>query len=162
MAMRSSNALMQPLDPSLPLALRPTASVIALRQRDPWREASDAQRTVAVARHDVVTYVLQIEQTGLSASRAIELMLSRAELGQLHPHMALALKACAKAGRNTPTRNPIFEWRKVVLDGGGRTELIEAHKGKVINAAPAWWGPALEYFNNLGQSMQQAHQILPT
>lgn len=150
--MRSNTArtteLMQPLDPSRPLALRPTASVIALRQRDPWREASDMQRCVAVARHDVVSYVLNLEQTGLSASRAIELMLTRAELGQLHPHMVLALKASAKAGRTAPTRNPIFEWRKVVLDGGGRTDLIEAHKGKVISAAPAWWGPALEYFNN--------------
>ena len=140
--------LMQPLDPSRPLALRPTASVIALRQRDPWREASDAQRAVAVARHDVVSYVINLEQTGLSARRAIELMLTRAELGQLHPHMALALKACAKAGRAAPTRNPIFEWRKVVLDGGGRTDLLEAHKGKVINTTPAWWGPALEYFNS--------------
>ncbi|WP_180131933.1 DDE-type integrase/transposase/recombinase [Rhodoferax sp. BLA1] len=145
---RTATAFMQPLDPAQPLALRPVGQVVALRQRDPWREASDAQRTVAIARHDVVSYVLELERTGLSANRSIELMLTRHELGQLHPHMVLALKACAKAGRTAPTRNPIFEWRKVIQDGGSRVDLIEHHKGKVTNVQPAWWGPALEYFNN--------------
>lgn len=146
--MRSTSALMQPVDPAQPQALRPVGQVVALRQRDPWREASDGQRSVAVARHDVVSYVLELERSGLSARRAIELMLTRHELGQLHPHTVLALKACAKAGRNAPTRNPIFEWRKTIQDGGSRVDLIEQHKGKVTNAQPAWWGPALEYFNN--------------
>jgi len=144
-------SLMHPVDPAQPLAVRPVGQVIALRQRDPWREASEAQRTVAIARHDVVSYVLQLELTGLSAGRAIELMLARAELSQLHPHMALALKASAKAGRNAPTRTPVFDWRKTVKDGGSRVELIEQHKGKVTHTSPAWWGPALEYFNNPSQ-----------
>src|SRR5450830_219809 len=113
-------ALMHPVDPAQPMTVRPVGQVIALRQRDPWREASEAQSTVAIARHDVVSYVLQLELTGLSAGRAIELMLARAELGQLHPHMALALKESAKAGRNAPTRTPVFDWRKTVKDGGSR------------------------------------------
>lgn len=130
------------------LMARPNAQVIALRQRDPWREASDPQRSVAIARADVVEYVLGHERNGLSAGRAIELLLAKLELNQLHPYIAQAVKACAKAGRAAPTRSTIFEWRKIVVEGGSRIELLESHKGRVMNATPAWWGPALEFYNN--------------
>jgi putative transposase len=129
------------------LAVPTVGQVVALRQRDPWSEATQAQRAVAIARGDVVAYIFELEKTGLSARRAIDLVLLRAELGQLSSHLAAALMACAKAGRVAPSKSPIFEWRKIVLDGGTRVDLLESHKGKVHCAQPAWWGPALEYFN---------------
>ena len=40
-----------------PLAVMPTAQVLALRQRDPWREATDRARQVATWRETVVSYI---------------------------------------------------------------------------------------------------------
>jgi putative transposase len=121
--------------------------VVALRQRDPWREASEAQRAVAMARLDLVQALLALEGQGRSANKSVELLLSRHELQMLHPHLMHAVKLAAKAGRAAPTRSTMLEWRRILAEGGSRVELLEAHKGKVINNTAAWWGPALEYFN---------------
>ena len=142
----------QPIDPSTtlprhPLAVRPVSQVITLRQRDPWAEATGAQRAVAIARLDVVQYLRSLEADGRSANRAVELLQARYTTGQLMPHLAAALKACAKAGRDMPTRATMLDWRRQVLEGAGRVELLEQHKGRVLAAAPAWWGPAIERFN---------------
>lgn len=144
---------MQPTDltpgqpPAHPLAVRPAGQVITFRQRDPWAEATDAQRAVAIARLDVVTYLRGLEAEGRSANKAVAVLTARQQLGQLYPHIMAALKTCAKSGRDMPTRATVLEWRKVVLDGGGRIELLEQHKGRVTQATPAWWGPAIELFN---------------
>lgn len=148
---QAKTPFMQPLDPNAtvahPLAVRPSGQVISLRQRDPWSEASDAQRAVAIARLDVVQYLRSLEAEGRSANKAVEVLQARQALGQLLPHVLSALKTCAKAGREMPTRATVLEWRKVVLEGGGRVELLERHKGRVTQAVPAWWGPAIERFN---------------
>jgi putative transposase len=148
--MRKQNAFIQRLDQATP-AVRTTGQVIALRQRDPWREASESQREVATARLDIVEAVLELEKTGLSASKAIELLLAKAEVGSLNPYLQASLKRAAKADRLAPARNAIFEWRKIKTVGGGRVELLENHKGRVLSEVPIWWGPALEYYNQPGQ-----------
>ncbi|WP_445368832.1 Mu transposase C-terminal domain-containing protein [Methylomonas sp. BW4-1] len=141
-----SNPLVQRVDKQSP-AVRTTAQVIALRQRDPWKEASDSQRAVATARLDIVHAIHEMERDGFSANKAVETLLARAEVGSLHPYVQNAMQRAAKAGRISPSRSAIFEWLKVVKDGGGRVDLLEAHKGKVVKEQPAWWGPALEYYN---------------
>jgi putative transposase len=142
-------SFMPPIDTTTthPLAVRPAGQVITLRQRDPWAEASDAQRAVAIARLDVVSYLRGLEAEGRSANKAVEVLQARHALGHLYPHLVAALKTCAKAGRDMPTRATMLEWRRIVREGGGRVELLENHKGRVVNAAPAWWGPAIERFN---------------
>lgn len=127
----------------------PTSNVLALRARDPWREATQKQRDTAMARFDVVNAVLKLEQSGISASKAVQWLFDKAELNQLVPHVAQALKASAKANRTKPTRSTIFDWRKIVVEGGGATELIEDHKGRVVESA-SWWGFAIEYYNVAG------------
>ncbi|WP_052166364.1 Mu transposase C-terminal domain-containing protein [Methylobacter tundripaludum] len=148
--MRKQNAFVQRVDQATP-AVRTTGQVIALRQRDPWREASESQREVATARLDIVEAVLELEKTGLSASKSIELLLAKAEVSSLNPYLQAALKRAAKADRLAPARNAIFEWRKIKTVGGGRVELLENHKGRVLSEIPIWWGPALEYYNQPGQ-----------
>lgn len=144
--MRPQNALVQKMD-THSLAVRPTANVIALRQRDPWKEASESQREVATARLDICHTILDMERNGFTANKAVETLLCKAEVGSLHPHLKNAMTRAAKAGRSAPSRSVIFDWLKVVKSGGGRVDLLEAHKGKVVKEQPAWWGPALEYYN---------------
>ena len=141
-----SNPLVQRVDKQSS-AVCTTAQVIALRQRDPWKEASESQRAVATARLDIVHAIHEMERNGFSANKAVETLLARAETGSLHPYVQNAMQRAAKAGRSSPSRSAIFEWLKVVKDGGGRVDLLEAHKGKVVKEQPAWWGPALEYYN---------------
>ena len=148
--MRKQNAFVQRVDKETP-AVRTTGQVIALRQRDPWKEASESQREVATARLDIVEAVLELEKTGLSASKSIEFLLAKAEVGSLSSYLQAAFKRAAKANRLAPARNAIFEWRKIRVVGGGRVELLENHKGRVLSEIPIWWGPALEYYNQPGQ-----------
>lgn len=148
--MSKSNAFIQKPGKTS-LAVRPTGQVIALRQRDPWAEASYRQREVAIARLDIVEAVLAQEGKGLSASKAIELLLAKAEVGALGEHLQTAFKRAAKSNRKAPARNAIFEWRKIKQLGGGRVDLLENHKGRVVNETPIWWGPALEYYNQPSQ-----------
>lgn len=142
---------MRPVDPTdttaHPLAVRPVAQVISLRQRDPWAEATEPQRAVALARLDVVQYLLALERDGRSSNKAVEVLQSRAELGSLPTYLIAALQLVAKSSRVMPARATLLEWRKVVLSGGGRIELLEQHKGRAVSATPAWWGPAIERFN---------------
>lgn len=158
--MRKSNAFIQRVDQATP-AVRTTGQVIALRQRDPWAEATARQREVAVARMDVVAAVIELEKTGLSANKAIELLLAKAEVGTLNMYLKEAFKRAAKSNRLAPARNAIFEWRKIVMVGGGKVELLESHKGRVLKENPAWWGPALEYYNQPGKpEMAVVHKRL--
>ncbi len=158
------NTFMQPLEPTQPhqpLAVRPTSQVIALRQRDPWREASEGQRAVAIARMDVVQYLMGLEREGRSANKAVQVMLARQSLKQLAPHIQYALTTAAKAGRDAPTRATILEWRKAVLEGAGTRELLEQHKGRVVQSTPTWWGPAIERFNQPSKpDIAQVHRWL--
>ncbi|WAR45488.1 transposase family protein [Methylomonas rapida] len=148
--MATTNPLVQRMNDNSP-AVRPTAQVIALRQRDPWKEANDSQRAVATARFDIVNTILDMERNGFSANKAIETLLARAETGALHAYLQNAMKTAAKANRAAPTRSVLFEWLKLVKAGGGRVDLLEQHKGRVVTEQPAWWGPALEYYNQPSQ-----------
>lgn len=133
------------------MAVRPTGQVIALRQRDPWREATEKQRQVAVARMDIVTEINAKVLRGFTVNKAIATLLNQVETGCLGEHLQAAFKRAAKAGRLAPARNALYEWCKVVKLGGGRVELLECHKGRVQIETPAWWGPALEHYNQPGQ-----------
>ncbi|MCQ8116120.1 Mu transposase C-terminal domain-containing protein [Methylomonas rosea] len=145
-----ANPLVQKMD-GKSLSVRPTAQVIALRQRDPWNEASEKQRDVARARMVIVEKILDMESNGFrSSNMAVETLLAKAEVGNLHSHLMWAMQTAAKAGRAFPSRSAVFEWLKVVSAGGGRVDLLEQHKGKVVKEQPAWWGPALEYYNQPG------------
>lgn len=141
------------------LAVMTTAKVLALRQRDPWREATERARQVATWRETVVSYVRQQTDTGMTQNNAIGLLFTRAESRQLAPHFSSALQSSAKAGRATPSRSAICEWCAQHREGG-IAALLPDHKGRVVEAA-GWWGPALEYYNNPGKpDMSAVHRKL--
>jgi putative transposase len=127
------------------VAVRPAAQVLALRQRDPWRESTGRAREVAVAREGVVLYVRGLTEAGVTQNNAVGLLLSRAEAGTLPGHVSTVLATSAKAGRAAPSRSAICEWCAQYREGGLHA-LLPDHKGRVVEAA-GWWGPALEYFN---------------
>lgn len=137
----------------------PTAQVLALRQRDPWREATERARQVATCRETVVAYVRSLTDAGVSQNNAVSLLLERGQAGQLTPHFASALTGSAKAGRAAPSRSAICEWCALHREGG-IAALLPDHKGRVVEAA-GWWGPALEYFNQPGKpDMSAVHRRL--
>ena len=142
-----------------PLAVMPTAQVLALRQRDPWREATDRARQVATWRETVVSYIRTLTEEGVSQNNAVGLLLERGAAGCLAPHFAVALAGAAKAGRATPSRSAICEWCALHREGG-IAALLSDHKGRVVEAA-GWWGPALEYFNSPSKpDMSAVHRRL--
>jgi putative transposase len=144
--MRSS-ALVErrPTDPRRPAVL-PTARVLQLKQRDPWREAADRARQVAIQRETVILAILNRPDQYASVTSAIDNLLERAR-GQtlLPPRIKAALAASAKASRAAPSNKTIAAWLANYREGGVNA-LLPDHKGRVTESA-AWWGPALEYFN---------------
>lgn len=127
------------------VAVMPTAQVLALRQRDPWREATDRARQVALQREGVVIYIRGLTDQGVTQNNAVGLLLERGLAGSLPAHVASMLRGAAKAGRDAPSRSAICEWCAQYREGG-IAALLPDHKGRVVEAA-GWWGPALEYFN---------------
>ncbi|WP_306602517.1 Mu transposase C-terminal domain-containing protein [Azonexus sp.] len=123
----------------------PTAKVLALRSRDPWREATERARQVALYREGVVLYVRALTDTGVTQNNAVGLLLERGAADVLPAHVSTMLAGAAKAGRPAPSRSAICEWCAQYREGGV-TALLPDHKGRVVEAA-GWWGPALEYFN---------------
>ncbi|MCL2160691.1 MAG: Mu transposase C-terminal domain-containing protein [Betaproteobacteria bacterium] len=133
-----------PGDPRRP-AIRPTAQVLMLRERDPWKEASDRARQVAVCRETIVLAIRNRPDQHSTLTSAIANLIERAHGSVLSPHVTSALRSAAKSGRPTPGRSAIFEWVKL-YEEGGINALLPEHKGRVTESA-SWWGPALEYFN---------------
>lgn len=127
------------------MAVMPTARVLALRARDPWREATDRARNVATCRETVVAYILALADEGVTQNNAVALLLERGQAGRLPTHFAAALAGSAKAGRSAPSRSAICEWCAQYREGGV-SALLPDHKGRVVEVS-GWWGPALEYFN---------------
>lgn len=124
----------------------PTAQVLALRARDPWREATERARQIAVAREDVLLNLKARIRPGVSIDRAIKSLQAAAEAGELPPFMTNQLRlVTTRKGRATPGRNTIYEWL-AAYEAEGCTGLLPEYKGRVVEVA-GWWGPALEYFN---------------
>lgn len=141
------------------VAVKPAAQVLALRARDPWREATDRARQTAITREVVVLYVRALVETGVTQNNAVGLLLSRAEAGVLPGHVSLALASCAKAGRAAPSRSAVCDWCSQYREGGLHA-LLPDHKGRVVESA-AWWGPALEFFNQPSKpDMSAVHRRL--
>jgi putative transposase len=141
------------------VAVLPVAKVLALRSRDPWREATDRARQVATWRETVVAYIRALVDEGVTQNNAVALLLERGTAGRLPTHFAVALEGAAKAGRSTPSRSAICEWCAQYREGG-ISALLPDHKGRVVEAA-GWWGPALEYFNAPGKpDMSAVHRQL--
>jgi putative transposase len=140
-------------------SVMPTAQVLALRQRDPWRESTERARQVATWRETVVAYVRTLTDGGVTQNNAVALLLERGQGNQLPAHFAVALAGSAKAGRGTPSRSAICEWCALHREGGINS-LLPDHKGRVVEAA-GWWGPALEYYNQPGKpDMSAVHRKL--
>ncbi len=131
------------------VAVLPTAKVLALRSRDPWREATERARQVATFREMVVNYIGAMVNEGVSQNNAVNLTLERCIALRLPDHVAKAMTATAKGGKPMPTRSTICDWCAKYREGGV-TSLLPDHKGRVVQAA-AWWGPALEYYNAPGK-----------
>lgn len=127
------------------VAVLPTAKVLALRARDPWREATERARQVATMRETLVSYILGMTAQGVTQSNAVALLLERAKAGMLPSHVAAAAKGAAKAGRPAPSRSTVHDWCALHREGGVAA-LLPDHKGRVAPTA-VWWGPALEYYN---------------
>lgn len=141
------------------VAVLTTAKVLALRSRDPWKEATERARQVATAREDVLLDILSRKLPGVSMDRAIKSLQSIAEAGDVRPFLANQLKLVSRKGRVAPTRSVIYEWLKA-YNSEGRIGLLTDYKGRVVEAA-GWWGPALEYFNNPGKpDMSAVHRKL--
>ncbi|MCL1860064.1 MAG: transposase, partial [Proteobacteria bacterium] len=142
-----SAALMKiiPGDPHS-LAVRPTAQVLMLRERDPWKEASDRARQVAIWRESIVLAVKNRPDQYSTLSSAIGNLIERSQGAMLlPPHVSAAMRGAAKAGRAAPGRSAIFGWCSL-YEEGGINALLPEHKGRVMESS-SWWGPALEYFN---------------
>lgn len=140
-------------------AIKPMGQVLALRARDPWREATDRARETAIQRETVVAYIRTLVDSGVTQNNAVGLLLARAEDGRLPAHFAHALAATAKAGRKAPSRSAICEWCAQYRESGVNA-LLPDHKGRVVEAA-GWWGPALEYFNSPSKpDMSAVHRRL--
>lgn len=140
-------------------AVMPTAQVLALRQRDPWREATERARHVAISRETLVLYVRNMTDQGVTQNNAVGLLRERADFGRLPNNVFMALKAAAKAGRPMPSRSAICDWCAAYREGG-IVALLPDHKGRVVEAA-GWWGPALEYFNSPSKpDMSAVHRRL--
>lgn len=135
----------EPASPGSKGAVRPAAQVLALRQRDPWREATDRARQVALCRESVVSYVRALSDSGVTQNNAVGLLLERGRAGNLPSHVASALFGTARGERSAPSRSAICTWCALYREGG-IVALLPDHKGRVVDAA-GWWGPALEYFN---------------
>jgi len=131
--------------PGVP-AVMPTAQVLALRARDPWREATERARKIAVAREDVLLNLKSRIIPGVSVDRAIKSLQAAAEAGELPPFLTNQLRlVTTRKGRAAPGRNTLYEWLGD-YEAEGVTGLLPEYKGRVVEAA-GWWGPALEYFN---------------
>lgn len=126
----------------------PTAQVIAMRARDPWREATDRARQIALAREDVLLDLQSRQLPGVSFDAAIKSLQAAAEAGSVNSYLAQQLKLVSKKSRKCPTRSVLFDWR-AAYNKDGRNGLLPDHKGRVVESS-AWWGPALEYYNAPG------------
>jgi putative transposase len=126
-------------------AVQPKAQVLALRARDPWREATERARRIAVAREDVLLSLKSRIRPGVSVDRAIKSFQAAAEAGELPIFVATQLSLVTRKGRLTPGRNTFYEWLGA-YEEEGRVGLLPEHKGRVVES-PAWYGPAIEYFN---------------
>lgn len=141
------------------LAVLPTAKVLALRARDPWREATERARTVALFREGIVLYVRAMTDQGVTQNNAVGLLLERSHAGLLPVQLATVIAGAAKKGRPAPSRSAICDWCALYREGGV-SALLPEHKGRVVEAA-GWWGPALEYFNQPGKpDMAAVHRRL--
>ena len=156
------SALVKRIDdkgPGRAVAVLPTAQVLALRSRDPWREASERARQTATYRETVVAYIQGLTESGVTQNNAVALMLERGAAGSLPRHFEVALVGAAKAGRAAPSRSAICEWCALHKQGG-IAALLPDHKGRVVEAS-SWWGPALEYYNQPGKpDMSAVHRRL--
>jgi putative transposase len=144
------SALVKLTDGNRP-AVRPTAQVLQLRARDPWREASESARAAALRRETLVLWIDQSARRGVPGSLAVAGLV---EAGKslaagcavtIPAHVAGALAAAAKSGRAAPSRATLLEWCAAYREGGVNA-LLPEHRGRVVEAT-SWWGPALEYFN---------------
>lgn len=156
-------AMVKHIEPPAPgggrLAVQPVGKIIAMRARDPWREATERARQTALCRETVVAYVRHQVDLGVTQNNAVAEMLSRLAAGTLAQHYATALAGSAKAGRNAPSRSVICGWCTAYREGGVNA-LLPEHKGRVVEGA-AWYGPALEYFNQPSKpDMSAVHRQL--
>lgn len=126
----------------------PTSNVLAMRARDPWKEATAKAREVATQREIIVSAINNMMADGVSQNNAVALLLERHDASRLQPYIAKAMQLTAKKDRTAPTRSTICAW-VAAYKTEGIVALLPDHKGRVVESA-AWWGPALEYYNSVG------------
>lgn len=144
--MGAKQMVMHVVPPSGGKVVIPTTNVLAMRARDPWREATAKAREVAMQREIIVNTIQKMVLEGISQNNAVGLLLARHEDNKLQSYLATAMTSTAKAGRAAPTRSTICSWC-AAYKTEGLTGLLPDHKGRVVESA-SWWGPALEYYNS--------------
>lgn len=140
--------VMHVIPPTGKKVVAPTGNVLAMRARDPWREATTKAREIATQREIVVNCIQRMMDEGVSQNNAVALLLERHQAGKLPQFVTSAMVATAKKERSAPTRSTICSWC-ADYKTEGLEALLPDHKGRVIESA-AWWGPALEYYNSAG------------
>lgn len=137
----------------------PTSNVLAMRARDPWREATAKAREVATQRETIVHAINVMVADGISQNNAVKLLLEKHAAGRLQLYLSSAMLAAAKKGVVAPSKNTICDWRKD-YQAEGLPALLPDYKGRVVESA-AWWGPALEYYNNPSKpDISAVHRLL--
>ena len=126
----------------------PTSNVLAMRARDPWREATAKAREVATQRETIVHAINVMVADGVSQNNAVKLLLEKHAAGRLQLYVNSAMLAAAKKGGTAPTRSTLCSWC-ASYKAEGLPALLPDYKGRVVESA-AWWGPALEYYNVAG------------
>ena len=136
-------------------AILPTAKVLALRQRDPWQEATARAREVAGYRENIVRFVNECMSSGLTQRLAVQLLLSRYVVGKHQTYLMESIKGATKTGREAPSESTICAWVKAYNTANDIADLLPDHKGRVVENT-AWWGPALEYYNATGSKVDMS------
>ena len=137
----------------------PTSNVLAMRARDPWREATAKARATATQRETIVHAINVMVAEGISQNNAVALLLERHAAGRLQLYVNSAMLAAAKKGCTAPTRSTLCSWC-ASYKAEGLPALLPDYKGRVVESA-AWWGPALEYYNNPSKpDMSAVHRLL--
>ena len=153
--MRTSAMIKRVNKPGDKPAIMPTAKVLALRQRDPWREATARAREVAGYRENIVRFVNECMSNGLTQRLAVQLLLCRYETRKHQAYLMESIKGAAKTGREAPSESTICAWVKAYNAANDIADLLPDHKGRVVDNA-AWWGPALEYYNATGSKVDMS------
>lgn len=117
----------------------PAASV------DPWREATESQRTVALKRERFLQPILKMIGTQVTTSVAVRNVLTHIECEHYPPGYLDLAKELARGKKVLPSRATVFNWLKGYSENG-REGLLPSYTGRVRKEY-GWEAQAIRLYN---------------